>query len=945
MLYLLHNKHSSKSKREVASITAVPETVANAFGFSIEALFENIYNTGKSIGSIPYEVIKKIVIDYKLVSLVQEQNLDPKIKARILNRLDDPKYVTQLVTFLLEIKKNYLDKSKIELVDFKNFIKTQNFNHLSNGSTHSLFTLEEDISKKEKAQSSKSLLASGGLVATGMKLYDLLFIQNESIINNQGNNGIYNRLTEKDQNIVDQAKPIIKNLLQNVAKYAEKGDAKDTLSIILTSDYKLEAATISIIDFARDLITKYHYAFVSEFQRKTELSKWMIKSYKENQSNLINYLQLSLKKKYAVHIVVDGLQGHLMKNLTANDNKTSPFIKQIYKDHLNAKNFKPKNISTITPKHKPSLKFLKHRQLFSFDHEEYLPFFKKLYKHYPNSLAQQGISSTPTISVRNLPLIETGAGVAGKGSTGVPNFHFYDRKKQRAYYFFGNDALLLNDLTKESGMKNMFSRLLKNSTFNCNAVYDELAKQTYNGFINLAVGEKVRDFGEKLCFKNLKARAQTEKTLRTLKTTLLKSLKNKKNLINNLVEWLPIIGSNEKDKQLILKIANLEDQGMPQYLLYYNPWPDHFAHFKGPFSDEILSSTGELSRLDYWLSQLNDIYKESGVLEKTLFAMAGDHGLAPIFFALNPENLFKNFNKKFDRNIIVKKISSDEGEGAKINHSYKVQNIHPVDIIVASTAGGNYMMDFFAGQTTKERERQVYYSDLINWRPLDKKEPINIINFLASNLKETLDYLVIRENKSNLQESKTRIIAYRHNNLYNELLIRKKNKIYYENSQGDLLNIYSKLRYRDKLTSDKIYLKTSKIKKCLLKAKKEDVGSWCSEKEWRILTALTTRPDSVIQLSHLYDLKRAGSINLFPKLGIGYNTKVPGRHAGESFHEKDAFIGFWGVPVQNSKTINTVENGILAPTIYEYLTNKKAIKGKKGWGFSSVLNKLIPEEK
>lgn len=65
----------------------------------------------------------------------------------------------------------------------------------------------------------------------------------------------------------------------------------------------------------------------------------------------------------------------------------------------------------------------------------YLPFFSQLYQKYEKSIVNVGISSTPTISVRNLPIIKTGAKVSGKGGTGIPNFHFVDRQDDRAYYF------------------------------------------------------------------------------------------------------------------------------------------------------------------------------------------------------------------------------------------------------------------------------------------------------------------------------------------------------------------------------------------------------------------------------------------------------------------------------------------------------------------------------
>lgn len=78
--------------------------------------------------------------------------------------------------------------------------------------------------------------------------------------------------------------------------------------------------------------------------------------------------------------------------------------------------------------------------------------------------------------------------------------------------------------------------------------------------------------------------------------------------------------------------------------------------------------------------------------------------------------------------------------------------------------------------------------------------------------------------------------------------------------------------------------------KCLYRAEEANIATWCDEQEWRQLTRFTPRPDSVNQLAALYEEDRAGTMNLFPKQGVGYNTKVPGRHAGESYLEK---MRFW----------------------------------------------------
>ncbi len=103
---------------------------------------------------------------------------------------------------------------------------------------------------------------------------------------------------------------------------------------------------------------------------------------------------------------------------------------------------------------------------------------------------------------------------------------------------------------------------------------------------------------------------------------------------------------------------------------------------------------------------------------------------------------------------------------------------------------------------------------------------------------------------------------------------------------------------------------------------------------------MSPRPDAVVQLAHLYDEDRAGTINLFPKEGFGYNTLVPGRHAGEHYLEKDAFIGFWGETVKPGQRLGPLDNGSLAPTLYQYLTGEQVEAGDNGWGYPSVLSSL-----
>ena len=93
----------------------------------------------------------------------------------------------------------------------------------------------------------------------------------------------------------------------------------------------------------------------------------------------------------------------------------------------------------------------------------------------------------------------------------------------------------------------------------------------------------------------------------------------------------------------------------------------------------------------------------------------------------------------------------------------------------------------------------------------------------------------------------------------------------------------------------------------------------------------------------LGDLDRAGSINLFPADGVAYNSIVPGRHAGESFHEKDAFVGLWGAPVgrqAHQGRLSTAVNGSMPIAIFEYLNGEPITKNDPTWGYPSLWSEL-----
>lgn len=945
--------HKHHEQRGPANLDNVP--ILGFFTQGTKALMTDIYGAGARILAIPKKAaiftVGGLALDVYIRTKIP---LDKKTESRILDKLHNYNYASRLTYFLMSLKDRYTMSNSIVLFD--DYIKSQYTKDEEPGLIHSLFLWDKKKEEKEGEEDS-----GGGidkkLIAQLVTVYDLIFSYDKSyLVNELPEHHTMLTNSEDDMKMVYDVLPIIVGLMQNFHKTMDPGDMKDMVGHIINdgksenlkkANNKAVAATVTLIDFIRLTVLKNYRVHVKRFSRTAKLKAWMKSHVKReydtiDDTELISYLKYAnSQKKFGIQVVVDGLQGNLLEALSLNK---LDVLQKIFADEQNSKNFKPKGFEVGSPEHQVQNTFLEKIASGKFNSDtRYLPYFKKMYTQYKNTIAKNGVATTPTISVRNLPISKTGANVSGDGGTSIPNFHFVDREKDRAYYFFGNDAVLLDELAAEKNMKSMFDRLGSYKTMNCNAQYDWNAKFTLEPLVNLGLGESIRDFGESLCVQELRRRARNEVKIRRLRSDLIAKLDHLTTMwpARRALAW----GQKRKIKQLINKIATLEDHTLPDYLLVYNPWPDHFAHFKGPFSDEVISPTGELNRLDYWLAQIEDAYKEGEVLDRTLFAMAGDHGLAPIYYFLNPEvEVLEKMEKDLGRAIIVKKISSDEGEGPKLTNALDPPSNKNIDVIVASTAGGNYMMDFFIDQGSQWKV-QPEYKHLVSWTPLSGGAPLDMIAEITKRLGATLEYLAVRDETSGEIKS-TRIVGPLNGKRVDEIIKRHNGRIFYKGLEHDvlddsLLKINTKNPYVLDYSREDEREHERLIAKCINGADENDSSSWCSMEEWSLLTRSTPKPDSVSQLSYLYESDRAGTVNLFPAKGIGYNTKVPGRHAGESFHEKDAFVGFWGVPTQNGERLKIAVNGSIAPTIYEYLTDEAVEVGENGWGFKSHMQEVI----
>jgi len=890
----------------------------------------------------PVRWIAKLVIRKKVRVFLESLPLEQEVKERIYGKVEHKDFMAQMVPFLLGMQELYMASEEDKTISFENYILKHFPDHKKlPGLKHSLFTYGDktfghkpEATEKEKKELSKKFIAQVVVVFDA-----LLFKQNQFVLGKKPEVGV---------ELGEMAMPHVKKLLEMVLEEFElEAKVKDQITPILKDDLMIEALSLSAAEAILVYAYKHYQMFAKKYHKQRALRQWMKDEIKKKDSKLWDYLEEGLNdRRYGVHIVVDGLQGHLMEALSSG-NPTNKFLRTIHQEHKNYKDFKPKDVPSKKLDIVQQVDFLNHIVKKKLDYKEskYLPFFKNLYSNSNKTIAKSGLSTTPTISARNLPIAFTGAPVTGEHSTGITNFNFLDREENRAYYFWGNDALQFDNIAKKNGHLTNFMRLPHLASLNCAGSYFEGADWSFDPMINLVAGEFQRDFGDILCIKELERRAINQKKVMILKKRLL-TYKKKIEHYNRFRRRNMNRGKYpRKDPTLaayaiIQSISELENDSLPTHLVYYNPWPDHFAHFTGPFADEIISPTGELNRLDYWLGRINKIYSDAGVMSKTLWGMTGDHGLDPVYYITNPEIAVFEKMEKEGIKVKVHKVSVDEGGGPKLKHPLKPQNMKGYDVIVGSTAGGNHNMDLFIDQGANWKKQPLLRH--LRKLTLISGQKVDMIDHILTNLGDTLDYLLVRNEEGTPEYTDTQIMRKWKGVVQEGRVIRDGNRIFYE-SKTDILETRSPNKYREgKKTWDKAL---ALQKQCIDEAKKDDISTWCDESTWRELTSYSQRPGSVGQTARLYDTDLAGTINLFPAQGIGYNSTVPGRHAGELFHEKDAFVGVWGEPVKGSLKLQSEINGSIPVVIYEWLSghkinNTSSIKyHQKGWGFDSFYDK------
>jgi hypothetical protein len=920
------------------------EGVRSPVDATIELRIRQIYDAGEWLRRVPVELAMSLYARTKLEAFLDELVLPEDVDARLRARLRSDDFIDELVPFLLFVREMYTPPTGDAAETFDDHLRR----HFSPGER--IAGIEHSMFRWVGARSEGGGLPTldPDMVRGLLRFYDALYLEGRMSAGH-----LDERLACESRDDLESleaatrvASPAIRGLLEALQGSMEpESEMVGAIDSVLQDDARLDAATSALIRFVDQAVCRNYRFFAARAFRARQLEAWMqTELAAAGGGALWDFLEhAQTQRRYGGVIVVDGLQGRLLEALAEGD-RNAAFVRAIVEEQSQAGGDAPRARS-LRASPPQQTEFLAAFAAEGFRHEHYLPFFQRLRADAKTRWVPIGVSTTPTISVRNIPIALTGAAVSGAQGTGLPNFHFVERSferegetRGRAYYFYGSDAVDLGPLAEAAGMRTLFDRLPHLGSLSCTAQYDEAAHFGVDALLNLGLGEKLRDFGERLCAAELELRSRNERKLQQLRT----KLQGERGGLGSDVPWWRFwsrFGAQRRTElasHLISEIAELEQRTLPELFVAYNPWPDHFAHFEGPFADEILSPSGELNRLDYWLARFERAYADAGVAPRTLFGIAGDHGLVPVYHLLSPEVEVFDALREEGVDLRVEKISSDEGEGPKLTNPFDPPSMKGIDVVVASTAGGNYMLDLFVDQDAGF-ERQPLQRELRAVQPLASPdaEPVDLVEELATRLADSLDYLVVREEPCTPAGGAVRLVGQRDGVRAEAVIRRDGDRIHLALEGADLLGT-------NRLSPYETFSEAQRREHAERRARCLDVdalrpGEWCRSDEWRYITSFTTRPDSVVQLSHLYDSERAGTINLFPRAGVGYNSVVPGRHAGESFHEKNALVVLFGgalTPRSGSTPLRSALNGSVPMAIYEYLADERPARGEAGFGYA-----------
>jgi hypothetical protein len=612
-------------------------------------------------------------------------------------------------------------------------------------------------------------------VSRSLRLFDALFLQVKPGAVEKGlplreryDEAAYERIQQIAREVVDDFLPDADDALSQVT---EENEYQALLEELLQDDQRLAEFVEFLTDFIRQQSDSWLQSFVQRQHRKETRLAWVQDRIKRNRYyEIADYARSRAERKLVVHVVVDGLQGKLLEGLvqlSSGDREGSGarYLAELVRLHQ-TEQMDPSRYGSNMPPGLGQVVFALVEK--APNRPDYLENFKKYFFSPEASAVTVNVATvdTPSISVRNLPIVKSGHPVAGPFGTGIPNFSYLDRRSGRGWYFWGSDVLHMQRIIRNRedqiphgqkrsegpGARTLFERLWRYNTVSSMATMDSGALEKIAAEVGMAIGEVERNYMEKLMILRFRRRGRVEQELNQRRRWLQEHSGLSRSFLGSLL-FRSVELKTFHDYARFL--AEHEDEGLPDYVLWYNPWPDHFAHSKGPYSDAIIGFQGEYDRLDFYMGKLIEIYESvetadgrSSYTDRTLFGVVSDHGLIYTPRLVSTDKLLFDAMRAEGIRITYQKLTHDEGGLPVIHGRDNIKPTRPFDAVVGSTAGGSYIIDLFdikglQGDDAAWQHHPDYHQ--LRRHQLLSGQTIDWIEQLKRHLKGTLDLALVRE--------------------------------------------------------------------------------------------------------------------------------------------------------------------------------------------------------
>jgi hypothetical protein len=284
------------------AVTSIDAPATRAPGPFRPGLLGQVYRHAAADVTAPVGWAKDAVVQRGLATWLDTLPLDETVRARVKARVASDALVDEVVPFLLFLKSMY-DQHRAGVVGFDATLRAR--------ADHPP-AWETALFRWEPAPEHGLSLPDAEVLARLVTLYDAVWLRDVP-----ADASLSTTLHCGDEDVEVRASavaPVVRDLLASLGQ-ALTGDAKLAVDRVRNDDAVLHTVSVSLIDFVDQEACKHYRVFAREQARVSDLETFLL----SGDPAVWDYLVWAQTRPRAVHFIVDGLQGSLVKALARGD--------------------------------------------------------------------------------------------------------------------------------------------------------------------------------------------------------------------------------------------------------------------------------------------------------------------------------------------------------------------------------------------------------------------------------------------------------------------------------------------------------------------------------------------------------------------------------------------------------------------------------------------------